>query len=129
MKAVILIWIEDYLKVTLVSPFYEALQEFNVITSNAGPEYNRGGGAIVVTSTKKGGNALHGPRMSTYATQPSTRRTLASRAPLDGKQARHYAVSQEGIIPVTNTTRSIKLRVYRSRLSTDTATPQRKEHT
>jgi len=44
----------------IVRPSIEALQEFNVITSNAGPEYNRGGGAIVVTSTKKGGNAIHG---------------------------------------------------------------------
>jgi len=44
----------------IVRPSIEALQEFNVITSNAGPEFNRGGGAIVVTSTKQGGNAFHG---------------------------------------------------------------------
>ena len=44
----------------IVRPSIEALQEFNVITSNAGSEYNRGGGAIVVTSTKQGSNAFHG---------------------------------------------------------------------
>jgi hypothetical protein len=44
----------------IVRPSIEALQEFNVITSNAGAEYNRGGGAIVVTSTKSGTNHLHG---------------------------------------------------------------------
>ena len=44
----------------IVRPSIEALQEFNVITSNAGAEYNRGGGAIVVTSTKQGSNAFHG---------------------------------------------------------------------
>jgi hypothetical protein len=44
----------------IVRPSIEALQEFNVITSNAGSEYNRGGGAIVVTSTRQGSNAFHG---------------------------------------------------------------------
>ncbi|QHS53160.1 TonB-dependent receptor [Edaphobacter sp. 12200R-103] len=44
----------------IVRPSIEALQEFNVITSNAGAEYNRGGGAIVVTSTKQGTNSFHG---------------------------------------------------------------------
>jgi len=44
----------------IVRPSIEAIQEFNVITSNASAEFNRGGGAIVVTSTKQGGNAFHG---------------------------------------------------------------------
>jgi hypothetical protein len=44
----------------IVRPSIDALQEFNVITSNAGAEYNRGGGAIVVTSTKQGSNSFHG---------------------------------------------------------------------
>ena len=41
-------------------PDVESLQEFNFITSNAGPEYNRGAGAILVTSTRSGSNNLHG---------------------------------------------------------------------
>ena len=36
----------------IVRPSVESLQEFNIITSNAGPEYNRGAGAILVTSTR-----------------------------------------------------------------------------
>ncbi len=44
----------------IVRPSVESLQEFNVITSNAGPEYNRGAGAILVTSTRSGSNNLHG---------------------------------------------------------------------
>lgn len=44
----------------IVRPSIEAVQEFNVITSNAGAEYNRGGGAILVTSTKQGSNTVHG---------------------------------------------------------------------
>jgi len=44
----------------IVRPSIEGLQEFNVITSNAGPEFNRGGGAILVTSTRAGTNQFHG---------------------------------------------------------------------
>jgi hypothetical protein len=44
----------------IVRPSIEGLQEFNVITSNAGPEFNRGAGAILVTSTKSGTNQFHG---------------------------------------------------------------------
>ena len=44
----------------IVRPSVEALQEFNIITSNAGPEYNRGAGAILVTSTRSGSNQFHG---------------------------------------------------------------------
>ena len=44
----------------IVRPSVESLQEFNIITSNAGPEYNRGAGAILVTSTRSGTNSLHG---------------------------------------------------------------------
>ncbi|HEV2274717.1 MAG TPA: carboxypeptidase-like regulatory domain-containing protein [Acidobacteriaceae bacterium] len=44
----------------IVRPSVESLQEFNIITSNAGPEYDRGGGAILVTSTRSGSNDLHG---------------------------------------------------------------------
>jgi hypothetical protein len=44
----------------IVRPSVEALQEFNIITSNAGPEYNRGAGAILVTSTRSGSNQIHG---------------------------------------------------------------------
>jgi hypothetical protein len=44
----------------IVRPSVESLLEFNVITSNAGPEYNRGAGAILVTSTRSGTNSLHG---------------------------------------------------------------------
>ena len=44
----------------VVRPSIEGLQEFNLITSNAGAEYDRGGGAILVTSTKSGSNQFHG---------------------------------------------------------------------
>lgn len=44
----------------VVRPGIEGIQEFNVITSNAGAEYNRGAGVIIVTSTKSGTNNIHG---------------------------------------------------------------------
>jgi Carboxypeptidase regulatory-like domain len=44
----------------VVRPGVEGIQEFNVLTSNAGAEYNRGTGVIVVTSTKSGTNKVHG---------------------------------------------------------------------
>lgn len=44
----------------IVRPSVDALQEFNIITSDAGPQYNRGGGAILVTSTRSGTNQIHG---------------------------------------------------------------------
>src|ERR1700723_1022475 len=44
----------------IVRPSVESLLEFNIITRNAGPEYNRGAGAILVTSTRSGSNNLHG---------------------------------------------------------------------
>jgi len=44
----------------VVRPSVEGIQEFSLLTSNAGAEYDRGGGAILVTSTKSGTNAFHG---------------------------------------------------------------------
>ncbi len=44
----------------VVRPSVEGIQEFNLITSNAGAEYDRGGGAILVTSTKSGSDQFHG---------------------------------------------------------------------
>lgn len=44
----------------IVRPSVEGIQEFSLLTSNAGAEYDRGGGAILVTSTKSGTNELHG---------------------------------------------------------------------
>ena len=44
----------------VVRPSIEGVQEFNLITSNAGAEYNRGAGAILVTSTRSGTNQFHG---------------------------------------------------------------------
>jgi hypothetical protein len=44
----------------IVRPSVDSLQEFNIITDNADPQYRRGIGAILVTSSKSGTNALHG---------------------------------------------------------------------
>jgi hypothetical protein len=44
----------------VVRPSLGGIQEFNLITANAGPEYDRGAGTIIVTSTRSGGNQLHG---------------------------------------------------------------------
>jgi len=44
----------------IVRSSIDALQEFNVITSNASADFNRGGGVVVVTSTKQGTNQFHG---------------------------------------------------------------------
>src|SRR3954469_18070929 len=44
----------------VVRPPVEGVQEFKAITNNAGAEYGRAGGAVLVTSTRSGGNAFHG---------------------------------------------------------------------
>ena len=44
----------------VVRPPVEGVQEFKAITNNAGAEYGRAGGAVLVTSTRSGGNSLHG---------------------------------------------------------------------
>jgi Carboxypeptidase regulatory-like domain len=44
----------------VVRPSVEGLQEFRVITSSAGAEFDRGAGAVVVTSTRSGSNQFHG---------------------------------------------------------------------
>jgi hypothetical protein len=44
----------------IVRPSVEGLQEFRVVTNNAGAEFDRGAGAIVVTSTRSGSNQFRG---------------------------------------------------------------------
>ena len=44
----------------VVRPPVEGVQEFKAITNNAGAEYGRAGGAILLTSTKSGSNEVHG---------------------------------------------------------------------
>ena len=44
----------------VVRPAVDGLQEFKVLTNNAGAEFGRAGGAVVITSTKAGTNQFHG---------------------------------------------------------------------
>lgn len=44
----------------IVRPAVDGLQEFKVLTNNAGAEFGRAGGAVVITSTKAGTNRFHG---------------------------------------------------------------------
>jgi len=44
----------------IVRPSVEGIQEFKVLTNNAGAEYGRTIGAVVVVTTKAGANQLHG---------------------------------------------------------------------
>ena len=44
----------------IVRPAIDGLQEFKVLTNNAGAEFGRAGGAVVITSTKSGTNQFHG---------------------------------------------------------------------
>jgi hypothetical protein len=44
----------------VVRPAVDGLQEFKVLTNNAGAEFGRAGGAVVITSTKSGTNQFHG---------------------------------------------------------------------
>ncbi len=44
----------------IARPTVEGIQEFRVITNNAGAEYGHAGGAVIVLSTKSGTNQLHG---------------------------------------------------------------------
>lgn len=44
----------------IVRPAVEGIQEFKVLTNNAGAEYGRSAGAVVVITTKSGTNDFHG---------------------------------------------------------------------
>ncbi len=44
----------------IVRPTVDGLQEFKVLTNNAGAEFGRAGGAVAITSTKSGTNDVHG---------------------------------------------------------------------
>ena len=44
----------------VVRPAVEGVQEFKVLTNNAGAEYGRAGGAVVVVTSKSGTNELRG---------------------------------------------------------------------
>ena len=44
----------------IVRPAVEGIQEFKVITNNAGAEYGRSVGAVVVVTSKSGSNQFHG---------------------------------------------------------------------
>jgi len=44
----------------IVRPAVEGIQEFKVLTNNAGAEYGRSAGAVVVITSKSGSNAFHG---------------------------------------------------------------------
>ncbi len=44
----------------IIRPAVEGIQEFKVLTNNAGAEYGRSAGAVVVITTKSGGNDFHG---------------------------------------------------------------------
>lgn len=44
----------------VVRPAVEGIQEFKVLTNNAGAEYGRAGGAVVVITSRSGSNQFHG---------------------------------------------------------------------
>src|SRR5258708_4631539 len=51
---------EMILQTFVVRPAVEGIQEFKALTNNAGAEYGRSVGAVVVVTTKSGGNQFHG---------------------------------------------------------------------
>ena len=59
----------------IVRPAVEGIQEFKVLTNNAGAEYGRTIGAVVVVTTKSGGNQFHGSLSSSSVTSVSMRGT------------------------------------------------------
>ena len=62
----------------VVRPAVEGIQEFKVITNNAGAEYGRSAGAVVVVTTKAGGNNFHGSVFEFFRNSAAGRAEITS---------------------------------------------------
>src|SRR5947209_7240020 len=78
----------------VVRPPIEGVQEFKAITNNAGAEYGRAGGAVLVTSTKSGTNNFHGSAFEYLRNSALDAKNFFDRADLPIPQ---YQLNQFGV--------------------------------
>jgi hypothetical protein len=87
----------------VVRPPVEGVQEFKAITNNAGAEYGRAGGAVLVTSTKSGGNQVHGSAFEYLRNSALDSKNFFDRAdrPIPAYQLNQFggSVSTASLIP------------------------------
>ncbi|HEY3456445.1 MAG TPA: TonB-dependent receptor [Bryobacteraceae bacterium] len=84
----------------VVRPPVEGVQEFKAITNNAGAEYGRAGGAVLVTSTKSGGNSFHGSAFEYMRNSSLDAKNFFDRAdlPIPQYQLNQFGASVSGPI-------------------------------
>src|SRR5260370_3078144 len=82
----------------VVRPAVEGIQEFKVLTNNPGAEYSRSVGAVVVVTTKSGGNQFHGTLFEFLRTEQLDARNFFARtdAPKPPFNLNQYGASPGG---------------------------------
>src|SRR5260370_4556512 len=82
----------------VVRPAVEGIQEFKVLTNNPGAEYSRSVGAVVVVTTKSGGNQFHGTLFEFLRNEKLDARNFFARtdAPKPPSKLNQYGASLGG---------------------------------
>ena len=90
----------------IVRPSVEGIQEFKVLTNNAGAEYGRSVGAVVVVTSKSGSNSFHGSLFEFLRNESLDARNFFARtdAPKPPFKLNQYGASLGGPVIRSNRT-------------------------
>jgi hypothetical protein len=99
----------------VVRPAVEGIQEFKVLTNNAGAEYGRAGGAVVVITSKSGGNEWHGSLFNYLRNEATDARNFFARtdAPKPPFKLNQYGASLSGPVRKNRTFFFVNYEGYR----------------